>query len=217
MLFFIIFTPLLTYYFSVNYLFIFAIDGGSTGCAISTSISRGCMVVVLGFYMKSTTEYSEMFDEAKDGFIRYYERHKSEIIILNEKIGNNEKIGGEIIPSRREESGSSDLEMTDSNSTHNNDIDDNEDTDTLLESNRPRDKRSATGFTNLYQTKKNALLYISLGLPGGLVLIVELWTFDIATIIVSQIGITCRNLYVVFILQLFYAMQATYRWHHSRF
>lgn len=172
-------------------MFMVVIDGGATGCAVSTSISRGCMVLLLGAYLKFSTEHMESFEETQAGFRIFFQKHKHEMMTLLNKINNNDsvpaKIEEDVLPDASSSSDSSGIELADAISSH-SDIEDDEDTDTLLNSSGPRRRRDATSVSTLYRTKKNVLLFLSLGVPGGLVLIVELWTFDIATIIVSQIG-----------------------------
>jgi hypothetical protein len=177
-------------------------DGAAAGCAVSTSITRGVMLVLLVVYMTFSSQHSEAFAELKSGLIQYIHKHKNELLRLKEKINNNESTNGSTssrkTPAALDSSINSEsngLEMTDANSTHGevgddqDEDEDEDDTDTLLSSNNNSRQRSNAGrFSNLYQTKKKILLFLSLGIPGGLVLIVELWTFDIATIIVSQIG-----------------------------
>lgn len=173
------------------------VDGAAAGCAVSTSITRACMLVLLILYMRFSGEHTESFNALKAGFVKYFYKHKKELLVLTEKINNNESI--------QYDSGSSDghrgeLEMIEagSDSAHSHDEnDDEDDTDTLLSSNRDMsrsqtrsgDDSSGNGrFPSLFQTKRDVMLFLSLGIPGGLVLIVELWTFDIATVVVSQIG-----------------------------
>jgi hypothetical protein len=180
-------------------------DGAAAGCAVSTSITRACMVVLLGLYMKYSSEHSETFEALQAGFFRYIHKHKKELMLLKDKINHNDEslTTGHSSTSGNGSGHDNDLsdssinsesngvEMTDANSSHSEaeHNEDNDDTDTLLASNRPqRDNARSGSFPSLFQTKKNTLLFLSLGIPGGLVLIVELWTFDIATILVSQIG-----------------------------
>lgn len=184
---------------SVNTMFMIVVDGGAAGCAAATSIARGCMVLLLGAYLKYSSEHSDTFDKLQTGLIRYFQTHKAELMKLKDRLNNPESIRGASSSSSEassavDNSEHSGVELSMSKSSQhsqNDDMEDNdEDTDTLLSTSGASNRKSGTaaGLSRLYQTKRDVLLFLSLGIPGGLVLIVELWTFDIATIAVSQIG-----------------------------
>ena len=177
-------------------------DGAAAGCAVSTSITRGCMVVLLAVYMRFSSDHSETFYALKTGFFQYLHKHKTELLVFREKLNNNERIhhdNNDTSHSRSPDDAMSNtshgngVEMTDTgNSSHHSDneeeVEEHADTDTLLSTHHTATGSSHNRFPSLFETKRKTLLFLSLGIPGGLVLIVELWTFDIATIIVSQIG-----------------------------
>lgn len=164
------------------------LDGSATGCALSTSVTRGLMVLLLGGYMRYSQEGAASFAQCAAGLTKFIHMHFKELRTLRDQIYRGES--GRIF-TERGNSDSEGVELAAGGGTRDGEADDGngEDTDLLLSAGTPmRDHGDSSSFPSLTKTKKDVLLFLSLGVPGGLVLVVELWTFDIATVLVSQIG-----------------------------
>ena len=171
--------------FSGNYLFMVVIEGGAAGCAISSSLAKVGVAASLILYMKYSNRNE--LEVLLLGLRERFKAHKHEISSGFALSGESKYQEVETTSSDNEESEHDGLEMTTPSSKTE---EGNEDTDELL----PSSDNARLGTTmsgkppSLHQTKNDIFIFLSLGIPGALVLVVELWTFDIATVIVSQIG-----------------------------
>ena len=224
----------------LNYLLMFPFGIGFIGCAISTSITRFIMFIIMTYYVIKNTNNKIIYDEVTyivgDKTVGCFTTALARLSMIGSKIENwfMEKVL-DIKPdtNKRNNDNNGEVEMSsllhsednndnNDNNNNNNDNDNNDnnskskirnnisiddieldsivDTKHTMKNKDDNQKMKNLRFAKNFSMKKmimGSLRFALMGIPGGLMMILETWYLDLTVIFIVHIGTVALSAHII--------------------